>query len=1161
MSTLQEAVGVAGQPDCQVSDTVSHNSRMPVSLLACQDSTVCDSGSESMGFSDTDNEIGSSIKQTLLNIKALNGEANSISKSKGPAQTEEETNGLTTSEKKDMVSDSNSLVVLSEEDSQQDDQDDKRSEEEEEEEEAGREIEDERMLTVGKEELSSEAPVNEDEEFRLLMDVDEEEAQDKITLNEEHGMDVGEPDRVTSPVSDNGSSQSSMQAEQDVSSKLSDSESVSSDFSQSKKHPLFIGKNVKYSFKGIMATAVKRVSNDSDSVQSLSPRPEENTKPDSSVTSAGSNSLSEATDLPADSSTMPDERNLFEKLSFLTDSGKEETDVDVDQESSSQISSSKGNKVTREESGSNEEQSEKTDPSACSVDEPMETDSPKAATNDDSSTLSAVSSTSAEPKEQLGCPEGKVTSDKDACESSQDNGTNSDPSDERSVSQTSRLPSQSLLGNSSAFCEDKAVKSQGKCDGSETGAIVKVESDQRHSRSADASGSKDSVCDIKDASKDPNLLHKLKEPKIEPSWEELPPKSGVEARCEELKTETSVKHCVESEESECSDRKRCAVEDSEHSNPKRSRLDLVIGKLGSQIGISPENIKCDESMFDSDIESGKTSSDSTENRSEEVTSEDDETVSKASCKQLTEESLEEMIKQKIKEVLEQQKEMLTKQFQEKINELQTSNEAWKSQAKELHRRAVELMSHQQRQERRRAVRVCGQRRNVGIQVGEDRINSVNQQTTSKVGVASPSRTLSQAALTNPTPISLLTSKPVPTTIAGVNQPPTNQVLVQRMPMPASTIRKDAGAPTVKSILNSNRIGQLSGPSTQPVTQAALTSQVNKTGVTKAPGSQAIGTTGQAQGIQTLVKVIDLTSDEENNSAKGGSPRSVVGQSLLGQSMFRPASSASLQPGTRILLSPGTRAPGVANQTTLTTSQPRQPGVQYQYLYTPNNQAVGTSNVVTLVSPPSGSSSTGARPAAPAPPQLTRPSQPAVSRPPQATPSVQAPPPLQSLPAKAATTTPGVAVKDKQESKEASSEGEKSMRKSPELSKHPAPLPPPPANQDSSPKKKALPPKPGLKISRVSQGIVLSWNMLTSSSHAEIASYQLFAYQETSAPVSTLLWKKVGDVKALPLPMACTLTQFQEGNKYHFAVRAVDVHGRMSAFSDPSTIHLVVQNSK
>ena len=57
------------------------------------------------------------------------------------------------------------------------------------------------------------------------------------------------------------------------------------------------------------------------------------------------------------------------------------------------------------------------------------------------------------------------------------------------------------------------------------------------------------------------------------------------------------------------------------------------------------------------------------------------------------------------------------------------------------------------------------------------------------------------------------------------------------------------------------------------------------------------------------------------------------------------------------------------------------------------------------------------------------------------------------------------------------------------------------------------------------GIVLSWNMALSDKFAEIASYQLYAYQEVSgvAPNSTL-WKKVGDVRALPLPMACTLTQ-------------------------------------
>lgn len=73
---------------------------------------------------------------------------------------------------------------------------------------------------------------------------------------------------------------------------------------------------------------------------------------------------------------------------------------------------------------------------------------------------------------------------------------------------------------------------------------------------------------------------------------------------------------------------------------------------------------------------------------------------------------------------------------------------------------------------------------------------------------------------------------------------------------------------------------------------------------------------------------------------------------------------------------------------------------------------------------------------------------------------------------------------------------------------------------------------------------------------DISSYQLFAYQEAEAAVpSTSLWKKVGDVKALPLPMACTLTQFQEGNKYHFTVRAVDKFGRCGSYSDPSAIFL------
>ncbi|XP_046735812.1 activating transcription factor 7-interacting protein 1 [Diprion similis] len=104
--------------------------------------------------------------------------------------------------------------------------------------------------------------------------------------------------------------------------------------------------------------------------------------------------------------------------------------------------------------------------------------------------------------------------------------------------------------------------------------------------------------------------------------------------------------------------------------------------------------------------------------------------------------------------------------------------------------------------------------------------------------------------------------------------------------------------------------------------------------------------------------------------------------------------------------------------------------------------------------------------------------------------------------------------------------------------------------------KLPPPPPSLKISKVTQGIVLSWNMAQSDNYADIASYQLYAYQEIpgTAPNSNL-WKKVGDVRALPLPMACTLKEFTPGNNYHFAVRAVDRHSRFGQYSVPRNISL------
>lgn len=126
---------------------------------------------------------------------------------------------------------------------------------------------------------------------------------------------------------------------------------------------------------------------------------------------------------------------------------------------------------------------------------------------------------------------------------------------------------------------------------------------------------------------------------------------------------------------------------------------------------------------------------------------------------------------------------------------------------------------------------------------------------------------------------------------------------------------------------------------------------------------------------------------------------------------------------------------------------------------------------------------------------------------------------------------------------------------PMRNKHPAPLPTPPrVNLD--PKLKPPLPKPLLTIKKIDTGIILQWKMpYNLDLYESIASYQLYAYQETSSPPNTDMWRKVGDVKALALPMACTLTQFADKNKYYFAVRSVDVHKRIGAFSDPEEISL------
>lgn len=99
-------------------------------------------------------------------------------------------------------------------------------------------------------------------------------------------------------------------------------------------------------------------------------------------------------------------------------------------------------------------------------------------------------------------------------------------------------------------------------------------------------------------------------------------------------------------------------------------------------------------------------------------------------------------------------------------------------------------------------------------------------------------------------------------------------------------------------------------------------------------------------------------------------------------------------------------------------------------------------------------------------------------------------------------------------------------------------------------------KPSASIAVLGNGIVLSWNMEYDEESIKIDNYELFACQDViETNGQAIKWKKIGIVKALPLPMACTLTQFSSGSKYFFSVRAVDENERAGPFSDPCTVAL------
>ncbi|XP_065780391.1 activating transcription factor 7-interacting protein 2 isoform X2 [Muntiacus reevesi] len=120
---------------------------------------------------------------------------------------------------------------------------------------------------------------------------------------------------------------------------------------------------------------------------------------------------------------------------------------------------------------------------------------------------------------------------------------------------------------------------------------------------------------------------------------------------------------------------------------------------------------------------------------------------------------------------------------------------------------------------------------------------------------------------------------------------------------------------------------------------------------------------------------------------------------------------------------------------------------------------------------------------------------------------------------------------------------------------PLPEPPPLLPELVDKIRDTLPPqKPELKVKRVlrPRGIALTWNITKINPKcAPVESYHLFLCHES--PSNQLIWKKIGEIKALPLPMACTLSQFLASRKYYFTVQSKDIFGRYGPFCDIKSI--------
>ncbi|XP_076839835.1 activating transcription factor 7 interacting protein 2 [Brachyhypopomus gauderio] len=130
-----------------------------------------------------------------------------------------------------------------------------------------------------------------------------------------------------------------------------------------------------------------------------------------------------------------------------------------------------------------------------------------------------------------------------------------------------------------------------------------------------------------------------------------------------------------------------------------------------------------------------------------------------------------------------------------------------------------------------------------------------------------------------------------------------------------------------------------------------------------------------------------------------------------------------------------------------------------------------------------------------------------------------------------------------------------VQAAPEIQLPPFPDTPFPNQLPAMAATKNMPQKPVVKVACISnpRSIALLWNVEEEDPDAaDMDCYYIYVCQQFSDG-SFSKWKTMGVVKAIPLPMACRVSDNSGGKKLNFILVGKDIYGRYGPYSDVQTV--------